>query len=90
MPNGSKEAIAGQRARRKVRVLAEKRYECKLCNKVFSSAAGLKTHIDNQVCKKPVKEYKHPIIQCQCGGKYLDIPSVKSRHIKTKKHLSNT
>jgi hypothetical protein len=30
--------------------------------------------------------YIYPIIQCECGGKYKDVESLKQKHLCTKKH----
>jgi hypothetical protein len=78
--------VKAQRERYKKRVLEEKRFQCKECQKVFADSSGFKNHAKNKICENPKKtpvdrNEKHV---CLCGGKYLT--RHKKRHSRTKRH----
>ena len=74
--------VKGQAERYKQRIKAEKRFQCKLCQHVFSSKSTLDNHIVKRVCTKRKPE----LYECvSCGYRSTNKGHIR-KHKATKKH----
>lgn len=58
------------------------RYEKRLISDRLRSKRYYNKHKDKLKDKRKEKK-----IDCECGSTYQDVPSIKNKHFKTKKHL---
>jgi hypothetical protein len=69
--------VKAQRARYKIRVIEEKRFQCPECEKVFSSSTSMKHHVAKKVCAKS---------HCECCNRTFSSRGMLTKHLKSKRH----